>query len=177
MKNITSFLLFSLILSITAAASASAVLVGKDSIELKGMVFNNKDRVKGVVVKVYSNNKLIKTETVRSSNRFKTNLPINAELTIEISAPGFHTKRFIFDSHLPEDVSKIPDYQFDIDIFKEEELVGVNTSILDFPVGIVEYDERKEEFFRNKKYTKRMKKAYLNLWEEAQMSERSGLEE
>ena len=176
MKKTISFLLFSLILTATVVAFSPSQPIGKDSIELKGMVFNNQDRVKNVIIKVYANNKLIKTEQLGSSNRVRTNLPINAELTIEISAPGFHTKRFIFNTHVPNDIGRIPNYQFDIDIFKEEELAGVNTSILDFPVGIVEYDSRKEEFIRNKKYTKRMKKAYLDLWEEAQMSDRSGLE-
>lgn len=176
MKKIFSFLLLSLVIASSASSAVSKLVVGKDSIELKGIVYNNTNRVKGVVVNIYSNNKLIKTATIRSSNRFKTNLPINAELTIEISAPGFHTKRFIFNTHLPEELSRVPDYEFDIDIFKEEELEGVNTSILDFPVGIVEYDKRKGVFLRNKKYTKRMKQAYLDLWEESQMSDRSGLE-
>ena len=176
MKKRLGFLLFSLILTTVAFASSKTQPIGNDSIELKGMVFNNQDRVRNVIIKVYSNNKLIKTERLASSNRVRTNLPINAELTIEISADGYHAKRFIFNTHVPHDIRRIPNYQFDIDIFREEELAGVNTSILDFPVGIVEYDERKKEFIRNKKYTKRMKKAYLDLWEESQMSDRSGLE-
>ncbi|MEQ8625277.1 MAG: hypothetical protein RJQ00_09900 [Vicingaceae bacterium] len=176
MKKTLSFLLFSLILTAALFASGPTQPAGKDSIELKGMVFNNHDRVKNVIVKVYSNNKLIKTNHLGSSNRVRTNLPINAELTIEISADGYHPKRFIFNTHVPNDIERIPNYQFDIDIFREDELAGVNTSILDFPVGIVEYDSRKGEFIRNKKYTKRMKKAYLDLWEESQMSDRSGLE-
>ncbi len=59
-------------------------------------------------------------------------------------------------------------YEFDIDIFKEEELKHINTSFLDFPVGLVSYDRKKKVFLRNKKYTKRMKKAYLKLWAESQ---------
>ena len=176
MKKTVSFLFFSLILTAVLFASGEILSSAEDSIELKGMIFNNQDRVKNVVIKVYSNNKLIKTEHLGNSNRLRTNLPINAELTIEISAPGYHAKRFIFDTHLPNDIGRTPSYQFDIDIFREEELAGVNTSILDFPVGIVEYDTKKKEFIRNKKYTKRMKKAYLDLWQEAQMSDRSGLD-
>ena len=176
MKKIITFLLVSLLVSNSILAKALSLAPANDSIQLTGMVFSNQDRVKGVVIKIYSNNLLIKTVKVRSSNRFKTNLPINSELTIEIWAPEHHAKRFIFDSHIPADLTIIPKYQFDIDIFKEKELEGVNTSILDFPVGLVYYDSKKKEFVRNKKYTKRMKKAYLDLWEEAQMSERSGLE-
>ncbi len=176
MKKVLTFLLVSLLLSSSLLLKASKNGPSKDSIQLTGMVYNNQDRVKGVVIKIYSNNLLIKTVKARSSNRFRTNIPINSELTIEISAPEHHAKRFIFDSHIPADLKTVPKYQFDIDIFKEIELEGVNTSILDFPVGLVSYDTKKKEFIRNKKYTKRMKKAYLNLWEESQMSNRSGLE-
>jgi len=149
----------------------------KDSVLLKGMVYNNKDRVKNVVVKIYEDNNLLKEIHVKSTNRFKTYLPVNKKLTIAITAEEYFPKRFIFDTSMPEEIKKVPDYEFDIDIFKLEELEGVNTSFLDFPVGIVTYNERKGEFLRNKKYTKQMKKAYLKLWDEAQSLERAGFEE
>jgi len=101
------------------------------------------------------------------------NLPAQAVLTIEITAPNFHTKRFIFDTRLPTDIAKIPEYEFDMDIFSEEELAGVNTSLLDFPIGLVTYSEKKGKFLRNKNYTKKMKKRYLDLLDEALMTERA----
>lgn len=99
-------------------------------------------------------------------------------LTVEISAEGFHTKRFMFDSNVPSDLKAVPKYEFDIDIFKETEIDGVNPSLLDFPVGLVSYHKKKKAFIRNKHYTKRMKKAYLKLWAESQEVERQskGLE-
>ena len=169
------YTLFILLLSLSLNGISSTLSSVRDSIELNGMVFNNKNRVQGVVINVYNNNTLLKKVKVKSTNRFKTYLPVNAMLTIEITAPGYHSKRFMIDTKLPRDLKKMPKYEFDIDIFREEELRNVNTSILDFPVGLVEYDRKKKEFVRNKKYTKRMKKAYLKLWEESQMAERSGL--
>jgi hypothetical protein len=177
MKKLGLFSFLILLLSLSLPLSSSAFAGVKDSIELKGTVYNNKDRVKGLVISIYKNNDLFKEVKVRSGNKFRTYLPANAILTIEISSPGCYPKRLIFDSHLPENLSPMPRYEFDIDIFKEDELANVNTSILDFPVGIVVYDEKKGDFVRNKKYTKKMKKAYLKLWEEAQMANRSGLEE
>ncbi|MBL4710873.1 MAG: hypothetical protein JKY48_20810 [Flavobacteriales bacterium] len=144
----------------------------RDSLKLQGMIFNNTSKIKGVVVNIYDHNKLIKNIHVKSSNRFLTNLPINTLLTIEIKAPDYHTKRFMLDTKIPSNLKSIPKYEFDIDIFKESELAGINTSFLDFPVGLVSYDKKKKVFHRNKKYTKRMKKAYLKLWAESQSAGR-----
>lgn len=148
--------------------------VGRDSVLLRGLIYNDKNRVKNIEVKIYMNNELIKVVKART-NRFRTNLPVNSRLTISVGAEGFHTKRFIFDTNLPSG-TKIPDYDFDIDIFKEEELAGINTSFLDFPVGLVSFNEKKGVFVRNKKYSKQMKKAYLKLWGEAQSKERAGFD-
>lgn len=173
----THSLLLSLFLIVSLQLSATALPSKKDSIELTGLIYNNKDHVKNVTINIYHHNKLWKTEKLGRTNRLKTYLPKNAVLTVEISAPDHHTKRFMFNTALPNTLKVLPKYRFDIDLFKEEEISGVNSSILDFPVGLVEYDEKKKIFLRNKKYTKKMKKAYLKLWEEAQkMVDRSGIE-
>jgi len=145
----------------------------KDSLQVTGKVFNDNDLVRGLIIHIYQNNVKIKTVKVKSSNRFRTNVPYNSMLTVEITAAGFHTKRFIIDSKVPSSVKRTLRYEFDIDIFKESEIEGVNTSILDFPVGLVAYHEKKQEFRRDKKYTKKMKKIYLNLWHEAEMIKRT----
>ena len=152
------------------------VLAGSlDSLELKGMIFNDDSRVKDVVVNIYNHNRLFKQIHGKSSNRFVTNLPLNTIMTIEITAPDFHTKRFVIDTEVPNKVTKAQlKYNFDIDIFREEELKNINTSFLDFPVGLVSFNKKKGAFIRNIKYTKRMKKAYLKLWAESQEAERQG---
>lgn len=160
-----------LFLSLTTQASI------KDSIALKGSIYNNVEQVENVVIKIFDGNTLYKTVKVGSSNRFKTYLPVNKMLTIQIEAPGFHEKRFQFDSTIPENLSRIPEYYFDMDIFKESELEGVNPSLLDFPAGLVSYDEKKKEFVHDKSYTKKMKKEYYKLLEEAKLSQRAPLEE
>lgn len=155
----------------------STVLVAKprpdkDSLNLIGKVYNNNSRVRNVIINIYERNELFKTIHVKSTNRFTTNLPYNKKLTVEITAEDYHTKRFIIDSSIDFE-PKIPlKYEFDIDIFQEKELAGINPSFLDFPVGLVSYDKRKEEFLRDKKYTKQMKKTYLNFWAEAQSVDR-----
>lgn len=158
------------------SAQANNLQQREDSILLEGSVFNNETKVENAIIRVYINNKLYKSVKVSRSNKFKTNLPFNQMLTIEIAAPGFHSKRFMMDTNVPESEKSRMRYTFDMDIFSEEEMKGVNTSLLDFPVGLVHYDEKKGEFVHDKKYTKQMKKEYFNLLEQAKLSERSGME-
>ena len=144
-----------------------------DSVQMIGMIFNDDNQVKDAAINIYLQNDLIKVVKLSRSNRFRTYLPVNASLTIEITAPNYHTKRFIFDTSLPEDVKKIPDFQFDMDIFSREEMSNVNTSLLDFPVGLVDYNQRKKKYMRNVEYTKKMKARYMKLLEESIMTERA----
>ena len=170
-----SFFRTSLVLAFFMLLKMNTFADSLDSLELKGMVFNDNERVKDAVVNIYDHNKLFKRIDVRASNQFVTNLPLNTILTIEITAPGFHTKRFVMDTTVPGRLKESQlKYDFDMDIFSEEELANINTSFLDFPVGLVSYDHRKKVFHRNKKYTKRMKKAYLKLWAESQAAARQG---
>jgi hypothetical protein len=157
--------------------SSFAASSKRDSIALTGKVFNDEIKVEHLVIKVYSENKLIKSQSIKSSNHFRVYLPKDQYLTIEIVAPKFHTKRFFFDSNVPSHLKKLPSYQFDMDIFSEEELEGVNTSFLDFPAGLVKYHPKKKVFLRDKAYTKRIKKSYFKLLEEAEMSERGSMKD
>ncbi len=167
-----------LIVSLLALTlSLSSYANKRDSILLQGKVFNNDERVHDVVINIYAENDLIKSVKVKSSNFFKTYLPKDHFLTIEITAPDFHTKRFFFDSHVPSDLKRLPGYKFDMDIFSEKELANVNPSILDFPAGLVKYHTKKKVFLRDKAYTKKIKKKYFQLLEEAKMSERGALED
>lgn len=174
MQRLKYFLILAqLLLLLNFDLSAQRARPAKDSVFVKGSIYNNHDQIKNAVINVYNRNDMIKRLELRSSNRFDVNLPINALITIEITAPNFHTKRFIFDTNLPSDIKEVPGYEFDMDVFSEEELSGVNTSLLDFPIGLVSYNQSKGKFLRNKDYTKKMKKRYLDLLEEAAMTERA----
>jgi len=169
MRHTKSFFRFALFWVFSVLLTGHVFAGPADSLELKGIIFNEDTKVADAVVNIYNHNKLFKKIYVKSSSRFVTNLPLNTILTIEITAPEFHAKRFVIDSKVPEKLKRSQlKYDFDIDIFTEKELKNINTSFLDFPVGLVSFDLRKEVFHRNKKYTKRMKKAYVELWEESQ---------
>jgi hypothetical protein len=145
-----------------------------DSLLIEGEITAKKGDLKEVVVKVYINNSLFKSEKLGRSSKFKLQLPLNEILTIEVSAPNYHSKRFMIDSHVPSNPKQKLVYLFEMDLFSFEEMKGVNTFLLDFPVGLVKYEKRKG-FVHNEKYTKQMKEEYFRLLDEANQSERGGL--
>lgn len=144
-----------------------------DSILVSGKIFNNEEQVHKPTITVYNGNKVIKKVQFRSAKSMRFYVPRNANLTIEIAAEKFHTKRFMFDTTVPKSLKRAPGYVFDMDIFTEDELSGVNTSILDFPIGVVRYNEKKKIFIRDKDYTKKMKKDTYKLLENAKQSKRA----
>ena len=150
--------------------------IKQDSIKVIGIIYNNRTKIKNYTISIYQRNKLLKTITGSSRKNFQSNVPVNTYCTIEIIADGYYTKRFIFDTSIPNDYNKqIPEFKFDMDVFSEKELDGVNTSALDLPVGVVKYNNKKERFEHNKSYTKKMKKIYKDLLIESQMQERMQL--
>lgn len=151
-------------------------LMKQDSIKLVGLIYNNRTKIKKYTINIYIRNSLFKSVPSNSRNNFQANVPINSYCTVEITAEGYYTKRFIFDTSIPEDyLSRIPEFKFDMDIFSEKELEGVNTSALDMPVGVVKYNNKKEEFEHNKSYTKKMKKIYKELLVESELQKRMQL--
>jgi len=152
--------------------SATAYASTADSLLLTGSVFNDKHRISEIKINIYVDNNIYKTVIVERSNRFRTNLPLNKMVTVEITAPGFYNKRIMIDTEVPENRPRQLMYDFDMDLYAESEMEGVNTSILDFPVGLIQY--QKGKFARNKKYTNQMKSEYMRLLEEAYTSDQGG---
>lgn len=154
----------------------SVVIKSQDSIKVIGLIYNNRAKIKDYTINIYIRNQLLRSVKCNSRKNFQANVPINSYCTIEISAEGYYIKRFIFDTSIPEDYTNlIPEFKFDMDVFSEEELSGVNTSALDMPVGVVKYNNKKERFEHNKSYTKKMKKVYKELLIESQLQDRMQL--
>lgn len=146
---------------------------GGDSIQLKGKVFHANEKVKNSRIVIYIGNEKYKTLDLKKTNKSKTNIPLNAVLTVEMMAPNFILKRFIIDTHMPNGKKKRLKYKFDMDLFSEAELAGVNTSILDFPIGLVSY--KNGEFINDDKYTHQMKMESFRLLEDTKLSDRNAI--
>lgn len=165
---------FSLIAFFFLFAASFELRAYNDSLLVEGEVGAIDGEVKNIVVNVYVNNTLFKSKSLSKSSKFKINLPLNEILTVEITAKNYHSKRFMIDSHVPQKPKQKLIYLFEVDLFSHKEMEGVNTFLLDFPVGLVKYDNKKG-FVHDKKYTKQMKEEYFRLLEQAKKSEDAGL--
>ena len=158
------------IFPLCAFSSAKSVT---DSILIGGEVYHHDNKLRNYSIKIYIGNQLFKTINSSKKYAFKTFVPVDEICTVELSADNYYDKRFIFDTHVPKEYRKeMPTFIFDMDLFSEAELEGVNTSALDLPVSIIQFSTHNLLFMPLRKYTKKMQKVYKKLKIEAKMQER-----
>lgn len=122
-----------------------------------GRIFVENDKGSGVTVHLYDDNKLISTFKTNKKAKFTVGTPSSKHYTLEFKKKGFVTKRVIINtSKVYLAKGKVQDFDFNVYLIKEE--VGVDYSILDFPMALIEYRKNIKGFDYNKRYTKQMHK-------------------
>ncbi len=145
----------------------------QDSILIGGEVYHHDNKLRDYEIKIYIGNQLFKTVSSTKKYAFRAFVPVDEICTIELSAANYYDKRFIFDTHVPKEYRKeIPTFIFDMDLFSEVELEGVNTSALDLPVSIIQFRTHNLLFMPLRNYTRKMQKIYKKLKIEAKLQER-----
>ena len=138
----------------------------KDNIclEISGIAVSEYDLpLEGARVVLYQQNEekaMIEITNVKNENRFFSfNLERNQNYTIEVSKPGYVSRRISVSTHLPADVKISPVFyfEFEIDLFREK--MGMDDYYLDFPVALVSYDKKRDVFDIQRKYTENIKMA------------------
>jgi hypothetical protein len=123
---------------------------------LKNAVANSGDNpwLDSAVVTVYMNNAVYATglTTKRGKSSFK--LSLDRQYLIEISKPGFVSKRFEINTKVPGDKKDVFDFDFDMDIF--EKIEGLDVSVLDKPIAKVLFDAPNNQFMYDVGYTNRI---------------------
>lgn len=138
----------------------------KDNIclEISGIAISEYDLpLEGTRVVLYQQNEkkaMIEITNVKNENRFFSfNLERNQDYTIEVSKPGYVSRKISISTHLPAEVKLSPVFyfEFEIDLFKEK--IGMDDYYLDFPVALVSYDKKRDVFDIQHKYTENIKMA------------------
>ncbi len=108
---------------------------------VEGMVYVNNKAVPNVNAKVYLRDKQIQHVRSESDGKFEFNLPFNEKYRVEISKFGLVTKRFIFNTELPngEREDQIYTFRLYLDLFPPFE--EVDMSLLDNPMAYINYDQ------------------------------------
>lgn len=124
-------------------------------------VLYNDKILRGAKINLHRENQVIQTFEDTSMHQYTFKLQRNQYYTIEISKPGLVTRLIAVDTRLPNDF--VYEHSFDHDVmvslFNElEQVKGLDTYYLDFPIGIIYYNDDQDELMFRKKYTRHIKK-------------------
>jgi hypothetical protein len=123
---------------------------------LKNAMANSGDNpwLDSAVVTVYMNNAVYTTNLTTKRGKCTFRLPLDRQYLVEISKPGFITKRFEINTKVPGDKKDAFDFDFDMDIFEKVE--GLDVSVLDKPIAKVMFDPPNNQFMYDAAYTHRI---------------------
>ena len=129
----------------------------------------------GVEVRLFRKNDEMEqieiTNVEHHDHSFNFTLEANEYYTVEVSKPGYVTRRVAFYTQLPREVeiSSMFMYEFDVILLKEKQM---DDYYLDFPVALIHYNKKSEAFESNVKYTKYIKAKIAESEEAAKLGKK-----
>ena len=127
--------------------SFPASFVGND-IEVTGWVVDERDsRIRDAVVVVYEEGRQVDEMEVNWRGKFDASLGINSYYEIEVSAPGMISKRFSFDTSIPETIRRTRGlgFEFVVDLF--ESYPDLELELFEKPLMHFFYDRSMQSFY------------------------------
>ena len=157
MKNLKTVgvLIFSFI--VLSSAIIPAMLPSKaNSLEIKGYVFENDEKVDGALVKLYQNNKIVQMTKTKKS-KFQFILFGGMRYMVEIHKPKAITERIQISTIEKTEFGGKYLYEFRVDLMKASKFKGVDISTLDFPTAIISYNKDEGEYMHDEAYSKQVR--------------------
>ncbi len=114
-----------------------------------------------VTIELYDGKTKIKTIQTASDGSFSFKLEMNKEYIVDVSKEGFVHKRIKFDTKIPDEELGIWVREFAIGLVEYCE--GVDYSVLDEPVDVIQYSVRQKDFDSDKTFVYKMKSRLENL--------------
>ncbi|MBN2481615.1 MAG: hypothetical protein JXB19_07745 [Bacteroidales bacterium] len=130
-------------------------------LNVRGISELDMEALPGATATLYEGNVRVSSVRTGANGTFSFRLEVNRQYTIEISKEGLVSKRISFNTTMPDEEKGIWTNEFSIGLVKFCD--GVDYSILDEPVDIVEFDTRRREFVSNKEYVSRMRPEIENV--------------
>ncbi|GAB4375843.1 MAG: hypothetical protein Kow0075_02510 [Salibacteraceae bacterium] len=153
MKKIFAFIALSLHVSMSIGQSENAT-ERFTVLHISGKISANDGKpVEGAVVELYEGNHVVERFTTKNSGKFKFHLLNNHIYTIQITKPGYYTKRISVNTYIPDDLFDEYDFEFDI-ILDSTADKNIYESLAEYPSALISYDPKKDRFYYDKDYTK-----------------------
>lgn len=159
--QITLFLLGAIFCSFSHQATY------KSSLLVKGLITEKGKKSYQAEVKAFEGNELIWSTLTNTDGSFEFIIPENKYIALVVEKKGFMSKYIIFDTRSDRMPKNLEPYACHIDLVKESDLEGIDVSRLDFPIAIVEFDKKTNQFNHNQSYTDNMIEDYNYLLNKA----------
>ncbi len=127
------FLLFS-------GIQGAAQVQNKGFVAVEGIVFVNNMPISGVDVKVFQKGNEIHFGRSVDDGSFYFRLNLNEVYEVVIGRAGLVTKRFIFDTEIPDSEPSNEEFFFPLQLDLFPPLEEVDMSLLDEPMALIEFD-------------------------------------
>ena len=155
------------ILFIVLSAAIKPVFLAKtSSLEIKGYVFENNEKVDQALVKLYQNNKIVQMTKTKKS-KFQFILFSGMRYMVEIEKKGSVSERIQISTVERTEFGGKYTYEFRVDLMKASKFKGVDISNLDFPTAIIKYDAEEGEYMHDANYGKQVRADLKKLRQEA----------
>ena len=136
-------------------------------IKVNGRVTEDKEKLEGAVVSLINNSRLIQEVITSGNGKFVFVLKPGNDYLIEVAKPGYASKSITFSTrNVPEEniQNGFPDFPIEICLFQEIE--GINTAVLDNPVGKIRYSAGSDDFTIDMDYHRSVKADLARLSKE-----------
>lgn len=133
---------------------------------VSGLVTQEGRKCKSATISLYKNNDLIKQVVTEKNGRFRLDLELSCNYTIEVEKLDYIAKRISISTNVPHEDATLPVYKCYLDIVPEFLFDGIDIGKLDFPIALVGWQDNYHEFYHNAEYTEEMMIIYEALLEE-----------
>ena len=115
-------------------------------VEIVGWVLDFNDKpVRGAIVSIYEDGELIKQTGVNRRGRFVEYLFFDKNYTLEVTGPGYVSKKLSFDTYLSEDETRqYHEFVFVVELF--EEFPGLELEVMKEPLATVSFRPVERDF-------------------------------
>ncbi|MBL4593112.1 MAG: hypothetical protein JKX68_04755 [Flavobacteriales bacterium] len=136
------------------------------SLEIKGYVYENDEKVDEALVKLYQNNKIVQMTKTKKS-KFQFILFSGMQYMVEIDKPGAISERIQISTKERTEFGGKYTYEFRVDLMKASKFKGVDISNLDFPTALIKYNADEGEYMHDMAYGKQVRAELKKLRQEA----------
>jgi hypothetical protein len=133
----------------------------KDSLfclEIRGRIEFSQKTSKSYKVRLYWNNQVIDSQSVKNGKPFIMHLKRNEMYGLVFSKKGYYPRLINIDTRISEADKNIYLFDFETTLLKKSRSEKLDPDALDYPIAIVAYDDRMIGFYYNEEYTGAIKR-------------------